>query len=789
MSPATADPAARTVLLVGRKLADGENLGLECLLGALQAAGLHGELAVLNGPADLDRLARRALAGDVDLVGLALPDGNTSFLPLALGELLQVRGFAGHVTCGGAFATLARRWLLERYAWLHSVVRFAGERPLVELARALAAGRPLDDVPGLTTRAGDGRPAPVTDRLPLRVRPVRGELPEILGMRVAHVSFARGCPGRCVYCGPAALQAQEQAEGRRAGCAPEELRDAGVGGIRRRELDDLCDELAELWHGRGVRYFYFVDEHLLPAARDEALALLDRWRVGLARRRVGRFGFGMMSRADLLHPDVVRVASELGLVRCFVGVELASRAELRRFGRSSGVAEGAAAVARLAASGIATVANLMLVHPDSTPATIVGGLEFLAGLRGGVFEATQMMPYHGTRLQERLAREGRLVGNPLRWGCTFPDPTVARFAEVFARLRGESFGNYSLAFRVHDVALALALVRRVRPEAALGDLGARCDALAAEANDLRVEALRRGLALAADGGGFDAAAELVARCAVEVERAFGAVDELAEALQVRLRRPGRLFSPMRTAAASALVFCLAAAPVGCSSGTSRGGGSPVVAEVLPVDAGPGAADVPSRPSPPGADSPSGDGLPETAADGLVADCTGRTVEQAELAARVRLDALDLGREGCPSLKVRFWADGGAPSVGRGWVGSVGPCEESGDDRETLVRAAFADGDWRCLAGRELERQGREGPEYERMASRIEERCGGYSSPVHSGDIVIVVGDGGTVADVRSSRGPADGQNETLRCIRRALRDLAFPCLAGRRVCPDWIIVE
>jgi hypothetical protein len=29
----------------------------------------------------------------------------------------------------------------------------------------------------------------------------------------------------------------------------------------------------------------------------------------------------------------------------------------------------------------------------------------------------------------------------------------------------------------------------------------------------------------------------------------------------------------------------------------------------------------------------------------------------------------------------------------------------------------------------------------------------------------------------------------LACIRSALSDLAFPCLAGRHVCPDWIIVE
>jgi radical SAM superfamily enzyme YgiQ (UPF0313 family) len=780
----------RTVLLVGRKLDDAENLGLACLLGALRDAGLHGELAVLNTPSDLDPIARRALAGDVHLVGLALPDGNTAFLPLALGELLRHRGFAGHLTCGGAFATLARQWLLERYRWLHSVVRFAGERPLVELTRALAAGRSPTAVPGLTTRAGDGPPAPVTDPLPLRVRPEHGELPEVLGQRVAHVSSARGCPGRCLYCGPAALQTQERSEGRRAGCSAAALRAAGVGGIRRRDPDELCDELAALWHDRGVRYFYFVDEHLLPADRDAALDQLHRWRTGLARRKVGRFGFGMMSRADLLHPDVVRSAVDLGLVRCFVGVELASPAELRRYARSSGVAEGLAAVDRLAAHGVATVANLMLVHPDSTPAAVAGALEFLTGLRHGVFEATRMLPYHGTRLQQRLAREGRLVGNPLRWDYTFQDPVLTRFAEIFARLRGEAFGNYSLAFRVHDLALALALTRRLRPEVPTTDLAHRCDELAAEANRLRIAALRQGLALALAGGAYDQAAGLVGAAAAHVERACAAVDELAELLQTRLRRPGRLFSPMRTAAASALVFCLAGTPSGCSSGASRAG--PAVVDELPRDAAPlrePLATPPDRAAA-GAAADADDGAPGGSPDAEPrADCDGRTFAEARRAAQSRLDELNLGREGCPSLELHFWSDGGV-SVRRGWSADVGPCEDSADDRQDRVQAAFAGDDWSCLAGEVLERHGREGDEYAKLAERLADRCGRHGWALHSGNIEIVVGDGGRVTQVRNPRGGSSAaRDEVLACIRSALSDLAFPCLAGRHVCPDWIIVE
>ena len=102
---------------------------------------------------------------------------------------------------------------------------------------------------------------------------------------------------------------------------------------------------------------------------------------------------------------------------------------------------------QLAELGVVTVSNLMLVHPDSTPETLEAGIDFLARLPAGSFEATRMMAYHGTRLQERLRREGRLIGNPLRWGYRIDDPVVERFARLFARLRTEAFLDYSIGYR------------------------------------------------------------------------------------------------------------------------------------------------------------------------------------------------------------------------------------------------------------------------------------------------------------------------------------------------------
>ena len=120
------------LLLVGRRLPDNENLGIGYLLAAARRAGLRAEMLTLNGWEGLASTALRIVAADPPLLGLALPDGSSAVLPLSLGQLVRDAGYRGHITAGGPFATLARNWLLERHPFLDSVVRYAGEAPLVK---------------------------------------------------------------------------------------------------------------------------------------------------------------------------------------------------------------------------------------------------------------------------------------------------------------------------------------------------------------------------------------------------------------------------------------------------------------------------------------------------------------------------------------------------------------------------------------------------------------------------------------------------------------------------------
>jgi hypothetical protein len=700
-------------------------------------------------------------------------------LPLALGELLRRLGYRGHITVGGPFATLARTWLLGRYAWLDSVVRFAGEAPLLALVRALARGESMACVPGLSTRAGDGPPADVLNPLPTTLLPVRHEGMRMLGRKVAHVSATRGCAGRCSYCGPAALQDAEVAEGLRAGHSRRELLSSGVGGIRRRSVADVADELAGLARS-GHGYAYFVDEHVLPYREADALNWLSDLQDRLKAAKVPKLALGCMLRAERVTQAVARHFAEIGLARCFLGIEFPSAEQGRLFRRQCNPEHALSILQQLDERGVASVSNLMLVHPNSTVASIEEGLRFLSRIEHGLFDVTRMKAYHGTHLYQRLLGEGRLYGNPLRWDYRLADPVAQRFTELLARVRMEALGDHSLAQRLHEIHTGLAVARRLdmrQPaagvDAALADLRARLNAFTIEslrktldgARDLpdgkRSDDLMRGLAERASGFSTE-----IERLETEVHRLLGT--------------PERRFSPMAAAAASSLIFLFASASCGSHPMRASRAEAGVSADVRPdsqvsisTDAQP--------------DSRTGSGADAQPDAVLInptacADEIDRTVKE-RLAAAVPCFSGYVSTYGCSGFSSLCLSFGLTPGSGF----SISACDKATSDRfdqlgqaATAALAGLGTGGCSAYNGTNV------GGDDNLKLANVLGQCGAI--PYSGSGYAIVLDDNGAVVDVRSV---ADGgtNSQVLDCILAALGGLTFPCLANTQLCPEEVIVE
>ena len=228
---------------------------------------------------------------------------------------------------------------------------------LLELLQAgrLAPGE-LSRVPGLVFRRGEevrvGRVAQVPD-LDALPRPARHLLMEDryprnmlfrLGPRPhAMLSVTRGCPRRCEFCGTASITGP---------------------GLRRRDLQDVLDEVLELRARLGVRTLLIVDDNL-TADRQYAMELFEL----LASRAPGLAWTPMHGlRLDTLDEQLVRAMERSGCFFFYCGVESGSQRVLDLMGKGTTVERVQAAVAMVRrVSRIKVGGFFVLGYPGETP--------------------------------------------------------------------------------------------------------------------------------------------------------------------------------------------------------------------------------------------------------------------------------------------------------------------------------------------------------------------------------------------------------------------------------------
>ena len=150
------------------------------------------------------------------------------------------------IVVGGAHASAAPQSLLAHGA-VDYVIRGEGERPLVELVRALRSSSPLTGVPNLAFRL-DGAMVlnPVEENFPLEdlPSPDLSDLPvgryRWRGRPLSTLVTSRGCPRRCSFCSVHATFGDR---------------------YRRRAPEAVLDEIRVLY-GEGYRAFDFEDDNL-----------------------------------------------------------------------------------------------------------------------------------------------------------------------------------------------------------------------------------------------------------------------------------------------------------------------------------------------------------------------------------------------------------------------------------------------------------------------------------------------------------------------------------------------
>lgn len=399
---------AARVLLVGFQ--DQENLGLGYLAGSLKAAG-HA-VCIESFARDASRLLSQARQWQPDIVGFSLI---FQFLAPDFAETLHALrqgGVAAHFTMGGHYASFAPEALFALMPELDSIVRFEGEHTLVELAAAIAAGRPWREVRGIVWRDGTvlhtsppRQAVTDLDTLPWPERPEtafrRNPVP------TASLLASRGCLHSCSFCSIVPF-----------------YQNNGTRGRRRRNPVRVADEIEHLNRRRGVRLVLFQDDDFLAGGRDAR-----KWALSLAHELIRRglhrrIRFRIACRSDEVREEVLAPLVEAGLANVYLGVESGDAEALLSLNKKITADVHFRAGEILRGLGLSFDFGFMLLEPWSTRVTVRNNLRFLREFCTGGYAAAgfcRALPYAGTPMEKRMRVEGRLEGAAFQADYRFLD--------------------------------------------------------------------------------------------------------------------------------------------------------------------------------------------------------------------------------------------------------------------------------------------------------------------------------------------------------------------------------
>ena len=566
--------AGRNVVLVAHEPPGTEHLGVRLLAAALVEAGFSPHIVPLLSPAGLADAVKETLAQRPFLVGVSLSDPLVAPLVLAFAHLLRGQGYRGHITLGGALATLQRAELLADHAAIDSVVRHAGEVAVAELARALVDRRGLEDVPGLTTRASEGRGNPQAF-ISTRLRPLRpAKMPAIIGIPRAEIAASRGCAGQCTYCGVSALQRDLVSEHRKLG-----LPHAHSRGNIRRPVDDVADEVAELYHDRGVRIGHFVDDNLLGPDPDAALAWLTDFERALAQRRVGQMAWRLMMDPRAITDAVADVLARMGFLSVLVGFESLTPRGLASLGRAGAPDANLSALDRLWSRRIAPVINVLALRPGDSLADTRAEIAALDRIDRFAWDVIPLTVWPGTQLAQDLAARGELVGKGSGLSWRPSQPEAERFLFALGRLRVGGLAWLMRAPNPIEAGFALRAAHRLGLSGASRERIEQAETCLAQAQRERRHILAQALDVAESplsawelGQALEALAQRTAQTFAPFDRQLAhLLDEISwPAAIAETMRPSRRLIPRWFAGTIFMAMTATCTRTGLHSGTSPG---------------------------------------------------------------------------------------------------------------------------------------------------------------------------------------------------------------------------
>jgi radical SAM superfamily enzyme YgiQ (UPF0313 family) len=218
------------------------------------------------------------------------------------------------------------------------------------------------------------------------------ELADLRQYAVVGIQYSRGCPFSCDFCNVTATLGRT---------------------TRVKDASQIIRELDNLYRAGWRDRIFFVDDNLIGnkrALRDELLPALAAW-----QRDHGHLPLCTQVSLNLADdPQLASAMVDAGFDMVFIGIESPDAASLAECGKTQNRnRDMIASVKSLQRAGLEVQGGFIVGFDQDTPEIFQRQAEFIQ--ESGIVTAMvgQLQAAPGTKLKERLALEGRLLGSAL----------------------------------------------------------------------------------------------------------------------------------------------------------------------------------------------------------------------------------------------------------------------------------------------------------------------------------------------------------------------------------------
>ena len=375
-------------------------IGLDYIGGRLASDGIPVELIDVSfAESTVDRIVRGLAEVDPLVVGVTFRNTDDCFWPSCawfvprLAQIVEtIRSCTtAPIVLGGCGFSIFPRQVMDHCGVDLGIVG-DGEEAMSLLARRLAAGTDVNDVPGLARRTDDGRIVvnpPRYDRS-LDLPTGRDLIDNARYLRtgaMGNLETKRGCPNACIYC------ADPLAKGRAARC---------------RDPRQVADEVEALL-AQGVDVLHLCDaEFNIPP--DHALAVCEAIIARGLGDRVRWYCYATVRGFSAELADAMRRA---GCVGVNFGVDTGCDRMLAALGRNYRRDAIRDAVGFCRRTGVAVMLDLLIGGPGEDPDSVSESIEFIKSVdpdRAGAPTGVRLYP--GTPMADSVAAQGPMADNP-----------------------------------------------------------------------------------------------------------------------------------------------------------------------------------------------------------------------------------------------------------------------------------------------------------------------------------------------------------------------------------------